>query len=396
VTYDAIVVGARCGGAATALLLGRQGRRVLLVDKATFPSDTLSTHFIHASGASRLQRWGLLARVLQSSCPPISTLQHDFGTVRLRGTPPPLDGVSLAIAPRRYVLDQILLEAALEAGVEWREAFKVDEVLIDNGRAIGIAGAHLGGATVREKCDWLIGADGRHSRIAELVRAQRYHERPPLTCLYYSYWSGVEVTQLEAYIRERRVLIAFPTTDGMVVVLAIWPVAQFAAVRAAVEREFDRALDLAPALAERVRSGRREEKFFGTADLPNFLRTASGDGWALVGDAGCHKDPILAQGISDAFRDAELLASTLGDSAAYAHRRDERTLPMYELSCQRASLEPPPPPVAALLGALAGNQADTNRFLGVDAGTVPVAEFYSPENIARIIARHTPSVQTWV
>ena len=392
-TYDAIVVGARCAGAATALLLARQGRRVLLVDKSTFPSDTLSTHFIHAAGAARLHRWGLLNRITRGSCPPINTLQYDFGPLTLSGTPPAMEGIRCAVAPRRYVLDQILLEATLEAGIEWREAFKVDELLTENGRVVGIVGAHLGGRTIREKADWVIGADGRHSRIADLARAPRYDEHAPMTCLYYSYWSGVEITQLEAYMRDRCVLIAFPTNDGLVVVIAIWPVGRFADIRGRVEDAFDRALDLAPALAERVRSGRREEKFFGTADLPNFLRQPRGNGWALVGDAGCQKDPILAQGISDAFRDAELLASTLGDGDAYSRMRDAQTLPMFEITCQRASLEPPPPHVTALLQALAGNQIDTDRFFGVDAGTVPVSEFYAPENIGRILNAQTSTRQ---
>lgn len=391
--YDAIVVGARCAGAATALLLARQGRRVLLVDKATFPSDTLSTHFVHASGAARLHRWGLLERIYQSGCPSIPALQYDFGPVTLRGTPPPLDGVNTSLAPRRYVLDQILLDAALEAGVEWREAFTVDGVLTDGNRVVGVRGSHLRGAAVDENCKWLIGADGRHSRVAELVRADLYHQRPPLTCIYYSYWSGVDVKELELYIRERCVLIAFPTHGSLTLVLAIWPVNRFPEVRRAIDREFQHALDLAPVLAERVRAGRQEESYRGTADLPNYFRTACGDGWALVGDAGCHKDPILAQGISDAFRDAELLVSVLGDGAAYSRMRDERARPMYEITCQRATLEPPPQEMFALIQALAGNQSETDRFIGVDAGTVPATEFFAPENVARIIANSGVSTQ---
>jgi flavin-dependent dehydrogenase len=146
-----------------------------------------------------------------------------------------------------------------------------------------------------------------------------------------------------------------------------------------------------------VRAGRREERFAGTADLPNFFRRPYGPGWALVGDAGFHKDPFLAQGISDAFRDAELLAEALDAGLAgrrpleaalaeYEQRRNEAALPFYELNYQAATLEPPAPQLLQLRAALRGNPEDTARFFGVNAGTVPVAEFFAPENVQRILA----------
>jgi 2-polyprenyl-6-methoxyphenol hydroxylase-like FAD-dependent oxidoreductase len=141
--------------------------------------------------------------------------------------------------------------------------------------------------------------------------------------------------------------------------------------------------------------GQRETKFFGTADIPNFFRKPYGPGWALAGDAGYHKDPIGAQGISDAFRDAERLATALDDGfsgrrpldeafAAYERARNEEVGAMYEFNCELAALEPPPPEMQQLFGALRGNQADTDRFFGLLAGTVPVPEFFSPENMQRI------------
>ncbi|HEU0109093.1 MAG TPA: NAD(P)/FAD-dependent oxidoreductase [Vicinamibacteria bacterium] len=384
--HDVIVVGARCAGASTALLLARQGRRVLLVDKAVFPSDTLSTHYVHASGVARLKRWGVVDEIARSGCPPIPSVQFDFDPLVIRGTPPPLDGVSHAYAPRRAVLDQILVREALKAGVEWREAFTLEELIVQEGRVVGIRGHHRGGAPVTERAGLVVGADGRYSRVAELVGAAAYHERPPLTCMYYSYWSGVSLDRIEIYVRERRSLLAFPTHAGLTVVVAVWPHREFAAVQRALEKEFLAALELAPSLAERVRAGVREEPFRGTGDLPNRFRKAFGPGWALVGDAGCHKDPLVAQGIMDAFRDADLLAAAGDDLAEYARRRDEAALDMYELTCQRAALEPPPPEMVALLAAIRENQSAIDQFVGVDAGTVPVREFFSPENVRRLTA----------
>ena len=181
--YDAIVVGARCAGSPTAMLLARAGYRVLLVDRAGFPSDTLSTHYIHQPGVARLRRWGLLDRVVATGCPPARRMTFDVGPFALSGAPTPADGADAAYAPRRYLLDQILLEAASAAGAEVRERFSVGELLIEDGRVTGIRGRQAGGATVTERAAIVIGADGMRSRVAravgapDLPRAARPHLR---------------------------------------------------------------------------------------------------------------------------------------------------------------------------------------------------------------------------
>jgi 2-polyprenyl-6-methoxyphenol hydroxylase-like FAD-dependent oxidoreductase len=168
-------------------------------------------------------------------------------------------------------------------------------------------------------------------------------------------------------------------------------------VRADIEGGFLEAAALAPSLAERMRTGRRAERFFGTGDLPFFFRRPHGPGWALVGDAGAHKDPITAQGISDAFRDAELLAEAVDDGlggrrpldealAEYERRRNEAALPLYEFTHELAGLEPPGPEMQALFGALRDDPQGTSRFFGVVAGTVPVAELFAPEAAAELAA----------
>jgi flavin-dependent dehydrogenase len=394
--YDAIVVGARCAGSPTAMLLARQGYRVLLLDKASFPSDTMSTHYIHQPGVARLKRWGLLDKVVASGCPAIREQVFDVGPFALVGAPPPADGSAEGYAPRRRVLDTILVEAAVQAGAELREHFTVHELLMDGDRVTGIRGQTTGGVLVTEEAPIVIGADGLRSFVARSVEAPTYHERPALTCAYYSYWSDVPIAATELYPRPERMLIAAPTNDEQTLVIIYWPAAAFQEVRADVEGHFMRALDLVPTLAERVRRGKRSERFFGTADLPFFFRKPYGPGWALVGDAGYHKDPITAQGISDAFRDAELLAEAIDAGlsgrqplnaalAEYERQRNEATLPLYEFTYQLAALAPPPAEMQQLFAALRQDQEQLSRFFGSIAGTVPVAEFFSPENLGQIM-----------
>lgn len=155
-------------------------------------------------------------------------------------------------------------------------------------------------------------------------------------------------------------------------------------------------LELAPEFAERVRRGRREERFYGTADVPHYLRRSYGPGWALVGDAGYHKDPITAQGISDAFHAAELLSEAVDDGlsgrrpldtalADYRQRRDEAVRPMYDYTCELAALAPPSPELQRMFGALRENQRGAERFLGTIAGTVAAPDFYSAETQRQIV-----------
>jgi 2-polyprenyl-6-methoxyphenol hydroxylase-like FAD-dependent oxidoreductase len=220
--------------------------------------------------------------------------------------------------------------------------------------------------------------------------------RPTFTCAYYSYWSEVPIQDAELYPRPDRMILAAPTNDGQTITMVYWPNAAFHEVRSDIEGNFLKALDLAPGLAERVRSGTRTEPLRGTAVLPNFYRKPYGPGWALVGDAGYHKDPITAQGISDAFRDAELLAGAIDEGlsgrrpleealADFERRRNEASLPLFEMTCQFATLQPPSPEQQELFAALRHDQEQTDRFLGTVVGTVPIPEFFAPENIGRIV-----------
>ena len=321
-SYDAIVIGARCAGSPTAMLLARKGYRVLVVDRATFPSDTVSTHILHPLGVASLARWGLLDRLTATGCPPIHTYDFDFGPFTISGKPGTADA-ALAYCPRRTVLDKLLVDAAAEAGAEVREGFVVDEILFEDGRVTGIRGHSKTGGPVTERARVVVGADGRHSLVAGAVKPEQYNEKPPLLCGYYSYWSDLPMDgRFETYIRPRRGFAAAPTHDGLTLVIAGWPASEFEENKKHVEQSYLSAIDLAPAFAERLRAAKRQAPFAG-AMVPNFFRKPYGPGWALVGDAGYNKDFITAQGMLDAFRDAETCAGALDQAFTGARPFDE-------------------------------------------------------------------------
>jgi len=279
-----------------------------------------------------------------------------------------------------------------------REHFTVEEVTTDGDQVTGIRGHAAGGATVSERAHIVIGADGLRSLVARSVGAETYLLVPSLTCAFFTYWTGLPVAGAELYARPGHMIVTSPTNDGRTITISFWPRSHFDVVRFDVEGAFWDALDLAPSLAERARGAASVERYLGSGDLPNQFRQSFGPGWALVGDAGYHKDPILALGISDAFRQAEWLSDAvdaglsgrvpmLDALADYQAERDRQLRPSFDLTCDLARLAPPTPDMHELFFALRHNQAQTDRFFGVVAGTVPVAEFYAPENIASIVGR---------
>ena len=391
--YDAIVIGARCAGAATAMLLARRSYKVLLVDRATFPSDIPHGHFIHRHGPRRLARWGLLDRVTATGCPAVTAWTLDQGDFPLTGEGLTVDGVALGYGPRRSALDKVLVDAAIEAGAEFRDGFAVEDVVFDGNRVSGIRGqSKRGTPPVTALARVTVGADGRNSRLARTVRAPECEVVPPLTGWYFAYWSGVPGKALEVYVRQRRVIFAFPTNDGLFAVFVAWSRAELPAVRADIEGQFLAALDGVSGLAARIRDGRREEPFRGVIDVPNFLRKPYGPGWALVGDAGSHKDPYLALGVCDAFRDAEFLVDALDEGltgrgsfdaalATYERRRNEATMPDFQQNLSAARFEPLPADLARIRAAVRGNQEATNQFLMAIEGMIPREDFYNPANV---------------
>jgi flavin-dependent dehydrogenase len=395
--YDAIVIGARCAGSPTAMLLARKGYRVLLLERATLKSEVPRGHLIQAPGTALLKRWGLLDRVIASNCPPIHRVTLDLGPFALSGSPPLSDPDAPLYAPRHGILDRILADAAVEAGAELREGFVVQELLMEGDRVSGIRGHGKEDGTVTEYAKIVIGADGLHSLVARTVQAPQYEIRRILTCSYFSYFSGLPIEGATIYLRGSHFIGVFPTNNELTCVAIQIPIERLETFRTDIVGNFMQVIDLVPDLSTRVRAAKREERFLGATDIPNFFRKPYGPGWVLVGDAGYHKDPYTAQGITDAFFGAELVAEALDAGFSgrrpleealsdYERQRNEDALPKYELNCQMASLEPPSPEMQQLFAALVNNQAETNRFFGTIVGTVPIPDFFAPENLQRIIA----------
>lgn len=350
--YDAIVVGARCAGSPTAMLLARAGLRVLLLDRSTFPSDIMSTHFLHPWGLAYLKTWGLLDRLLATDAPTWKANTLDLEVARVTAPIEPDDDIDFATCPRRTLLDKILVDAAVEAGAELRDGFSVQELIIEDGRVVGLRGRSADGGTVAERARIVIGADGLRSLVARTVQPQIYNAVPGFNCGYYSYFSGLGLNNTTLVMREGRAIFFFPTNHNLTCVAMEWPRAEFESFRLDIEGNFMKTLDLVPDYAERVHAGHREERFVGAADLPNQFLKPFGPGWALVGDAGYYKDPVTGTGISDAWRDAALLSSAivtgLGGSTpldetltGYEQQRNQMSAPHYQRTLFMAALPHP-------------------------------------------------------
>jgi 2-polyprenyl-6-methoxyphenol hydroxylase-like FAD-dependent oxidoreductase len=354
--HDVVVVGARAAGAATALLLARQGYDVALVDRDIFPSDTLSTHQIARPGVVQLRRWGLLDAVLSSGAPAIRHITFGGAGESVTRAVKRSAGVDLLVAPRRYILDTLVAEAAAGAGADLRLGVTVDGVHFDDaGRAVGVYGHDRDGAAVDLAARFVIGADGLGSRVARAVGAEVIEDRGAPGAAQYAYFAGPSWHSIELIVVDRALTGVFPTHHGQACIWICSPTADaHEARRKAASREdaFTAYLHRsAPELAARLRTGRRVSPVTGMLRTPNYRRRAHGPGWALVGDAGYHRDALTGHGLSDAYRDAELLATALDEAlsddldpdialAGYQRQRDRALRSVFDLTVALAGYPP--------------------------------------------------------
>ena len=343
-THDVLVIGARAAGAATAMLLAERGLEVLLVDRGDYGTDTLSTHALMRGAVLQLQRWGLLHRVAASATPPVRRTAFHYGDTVVDIAIEPSHGVDALYAPRRTVLDPILVDAAEAAGatVRFRTGL-VDLVRDARGRVMGAVLKGPSGATYAVAADRVIGADGAGSTVARLVDAPFEHRAAHATAVIYGYWSGLEAGGYHWHYRPGTSVGVIPTTGRQTCIFAAMPPARlkggdYPALYRTVLAE------CAPDLAARLGEARLEGRLAAFAGRPGFLRRAHGPGWALVGDAGYFKDPITAHGLTDALRDAELLARAVatGTEAAldyFATLRRAFSLPLLEVTDRIAAFD---------------------------------------------------------
>ena len=346
--YDVVVVGARVAGASAAMLLARQGLRVLLVDRAPEPgTDTLSTHALMRAGVLQLDRWGLLDELRDAGTPPIRTTTIHYGDRAQLVEIKPKAGVDALFGPRRTVLDPLLVGAAERAGVDVRYGVSVRGLVRDGARIAGVEAEDREGRRFRVTARWVVGADGLRSVVARGVEAPITWQGSESGAFLYGYWTGVPVAGYEWFYRPGASAGMIPTNEGRVCVWAGTPTARFLGeMRGDLEGSYEALVaEAAPEAAEILAGAERVERVRGFPGVPGFLRRPWGPGWALVGDAGSFRDPISAHGITDALRDAELLARAItrairGDEAAlaeYERLRDESSLRLARITDEIAS-----------------------------------------------------------
>ena len=355
--HDVVVIGSRCAGAATAMLLARAGHDVAVVDRAHFPSDVLSTHGLVRGGVVQLSRWGLLGDVLASGAPAVREVTFRRGDAQIVRRIKDRAGVDLLVAPRRFVLDALLVGAATAAGAQVRTGVTVTGLRRDDaGRVIGVNGLAQDGAPIELTARYVVGADGLRSRTARWVGADTIDGFNADTAALYVYVADTAWPAYELHVGQNSLAGVFPTHGGEACVWLVRPTATVGSLLAAGGRRVAALVEsldaLAPGLAARVRAGRVTSTVRGAVGLPNYVRTPIGPGWALVGDAGYHRDPVTGHGITDAFRDAELLATALDGSLrdpadeheamrTYADRRNEALRETFDLTRALASFPHP-------------------------------------------------------
>ena len=313
---DAVVVGARPAGAATAAALARAGRRVVALDRARFPSDTLSTHLLFAGGVAELARAGALARVEELGAPRMPEALMGGAGVEVRARYTSVEGIDYGLCVRRPGLDAALVATAREAGAEIRERAKVTDLVWRDGRVAGVRWEDGSGAPRELRAPLVVGADGRRSTVARLAGAERPHRSNSNgRACYFAYledprsdWRGI-AAQWRA---GRELGTAFPCDGGLTLVLLMPPRERAGDFRGDLEDEWERTAAAIPGLRERLEGCTRVSKVRSALDTTSYFRSSSGPGWALPGDAGHFKDPVTAQGIRDALRFGRLL----GESAA--------------------------------------------------------------------------------
>jgi len=371
--YDAVVVGARVAGASTALLLARAGAKVLLLERAPYGSDTLSTHGLMRAGVLQLSRWGLLDQIVAAGTPAVTrTLFHYPCCAPVQISIRASQGVPALYAPRRQVLDRILVDAAAEAGVQVRHGVTVTAVLTDpHGRVVGVQAVDTAHRTFTAYARVTIGADGIRSTVAASVEAPVERRSTSAGAALYGYFEDLPAAGYEWAYGSGAAAGLLPTNDGQTCVfVGTSPERLRQERRGGADAAFSAVFrQAAPRLRHRLAGATRVGRLHGWSGQPGHVRRSHGAGWALVGDAGYFRDPITTHGMTDALRDAELLADALlaswaGDQpeavalAGYQATRDTLSRQLFEVSDRIAGYDWDPHEVHQLLREVSSAMSD--------------------------------------
>ncbi|HEX5265806.1 MAG TPA: NAD(P)/FAD-dependent oxidoreductase [Acidimicrobiales bacterium] len=403
-SYDVVVVGARCAGAPLAMLLAREGLRVCLIDRARFPSEVPSTHAIQPNGVAALERMGLAERVRAIGAPPITQAKIDIDGVVIDYS----DGfVAQSGAPmwciRRASLDQQLVEAAVDAGAEFRPTTAATGLVRNDGRVGGVetpAG--------RISASLVVGADGPHSGVARMAGSREYHASPPGRLFVWGYFDGVRNPPARLWIGKAGDvgMLAAPT-DGELFLVALVPsLADKARYLSDTAAALTEGLGGFPEVADVVDGAGLVGPVRAMARWHGYFREATGPGWVLVGDAGHFKDPTPGQGISDAFRQVEHLvpAITAGltDGTvdqrlnAWAEWRDEDAWEMYWFAGDMGAPGPTPALVREMIRQVVERPGGADRFLQLMDHQLPPSQLFTPRRALAAAARLAATRQTGV
>jgi len=398
-SFDVVVIGGSTAGAPTAMLLARRGHKVLLIDKREFPRDTLSTHFIWARGVSYLNRWGLAKTVLDQT-PGFRDLQLNVEGICLNGSVPLRDledrfqelhgnaeGVTdICCGPRRYLLDQILLNAAKDAGVEVREGVTFTHPIMKADAVVGIHAVSQKGPEIHAKAKVVIAADGRFSRFARMIGAKTRVRRELSTFAYWGYFQGAKNVTQAIHKRGRLGTAVFPTSDGTHMALAYGPRAWWDDFRRDPEENYFKLFDFCSAeVGAALRAAKRDQPFKACGSMPAFQREIVGPGWVLIGDAGGFHDQVTAMGQTHAFRDAELVAQfiqkglsgemTLAQAlTAYERARAADYDAYFEFSCRMAEMNAYSTPEIGYFYSIRTDQSQVNQLISQLGDTLPFTQ----------------------
>ncbi|WP_280440060.1 NAD(P)/FAD-dependent oxidoreductase [Nocardia cyriacigeorgica] len=391
---DVIVVGARCAGSAVAMTMARAGRRVIVLDSAQFPSDTLSTHLLWPGGLAELDALGVLDQVEELGAPRLTSAFAAGAGYRVPSEFAPADGIDYAMCVRRTGLDAVLVGAARTAGAEVRERCRVLELVWADDRCAGVRYRDRADAVVELRAPLVVGADGRRSTVARLCGAiEPFLHTPSGRECYYAYWreGSPSWRHIAAQWRAGRDLgTAFPCDDGLVLSLVQPPVsAEPALGPGRAEQRYAEAIARIPGLAERLRDCERVGRVRAATGIASYFRRSSGPGWALAGDGGHFKDPVTAQGIRDALRYGRLLAETAApllehpkalDLALthWADRRLRECLPIYQWTNRLARAEDMHPLEIELYRTATRDRALAAAVTGIFSRTTEPGAVFTP------------------